>query len=65
MVKVTVDHELCIGNGMCRAVAPKAFVAGPNGKSMVADPDAEAYEALLEAADICPIVAIEIHGRQD
>jgi ferredoxin len=59
-VKVSVNQDLCVGNAMCRAIAPRAFTASPNGKSIVADPDAEDIEALAEAADTCPVAAIEI-----
>jgi len=60
--RVRVDRDLCVGNAMCRAMAPRAFVADSSGLSVVADPDAEGPAALWEAADNCPVEAIEIHG---
>jgi ferredoxin len=51
---VRVDHDVCVGNPTCRAAAPKVFVADSNGQSVVADPEAESLETVLEAAASCP-----------
>jgi ferredoxin len=59
-VVVSVNQDLCVGNAMCRAIAPKAFAANPNGKSTVADPESEATELLIEAAETCPVAAIDV-----
>ncbi len=59
-VNVRVDHNLCVGNAMCRALAPNAFVADENGQSIAADPTAEPLEAILEAAVSCPVGAISV-----
>jgi ferredoxin len=59
-VIVQVDHDVCVGNGMCRAAAPTAFVAAPNGQTVVADPDGEPLERLLDAAATCPVGAIAV-----
>jgi ferredoxin len=45
---------------MCRAIAPNTFIARPNGKSTVAHPVSEDSELLIEAADTCPVAAIEV-----
>jgi len=37
----------------CRAAAPKVFGADSNGQSVVADPEAESLETVLEAAASC------------
>jgi ferredoxin len=59
-VTVRVDHGLCIGNAMCRAVAPKAFGADAEGQAVVADPEAESLENLIEAVDNCPTGAVVV-----
>lgn len=59
-IAVHVDHDLCVSNGMCMAVAPKAFVADENGQSIAADPNAEALDKVLEAAASCPVGAIVV-----
>jgi ferredoxin len=57
--RVRIDQDLCVGNAMCRATAPKTFVADANGQSIVADAD-ESIEVLLEAAADCPVGAIMV-----
>lgn len=60
-IAVTVDQSLCVGNGMCRAIAPKGFVEGPeDGRSNAGDPNAESIETILEAAATCPVEAITV-----
>ncbi|MBB3606532.1 ferredoxin [Mycolicibacterium sp. BK556] len=57
---VSVNEDLCVGNAMCRAIAPNTFLASPNGKSTVADPVIDDRELLIEAADTCPVAAIQV-----
>jgi ferredoxin len=60
-ITVTVDHAVCVGNGMCREIAPKGFVEEPeDGRSSPGDPDAESLETILEAAASCPVGAITV-----
>jgi ferredoxin len=49
---------------MCRATAPKAFVADDGGQSVVADADAEGLETVLEAAASCPVAAILVEDPE-
>jgi ferredoxin len=63
-VRVSVNQDLCVGNAMCRAIAPKAFIASPNGKSVVGNPEFEDSELLTEAADTCPVAAIEVSSSE-
>jgi ferredoxin len=60
---VSVNEDLCVGNAMCRAIAPNIFVATPNGKSTVARADSDDSELVIEAADTCPVAAIQVSGR--
>jgi ferredoxin len=49
-VVVRVDHDVCVGNAMCRAVAGNVFVSDPNG--------------ILEAAADCPVGAISVEDAE-
>ena len=59
MMKVTLDHEGCIGCGLCISTVPEVFEVNADGK-------AEAYghttdenrAAVQEAIDACPVQAI-------
>jgi ferredoxin len=57
-LRVTVDPDICVGNAMCRAIAPGVFVETADGQSEVGDLAAGTPEAILEAAANCPVGAI-------
>ena len=57
---VTVNHDICVGNAMCPRIAPKVFALNSDRQSVVIDPDGEGQEAVLEAAEACPVSAIVV-----
>lgn len=59
-INVHVDPDICIGNAMCRATAASVFVEGPGGRSVVGDPGGDPLEAVVEAAELCPVGAITV-----
>ena len=54
---VSIDQGKCINAGRCVTVAPRAF-AIEDDVAIVTDPGAEDDETLLEAAEVCPTLAI-------
>ena len=63
-LRVRVDHDVCVGNAMCVTIATKAFRLDDNRQSEVADPAAESEEAILEAAENCPVSAIHVEDAE-
>lgn len=67
-MKISVDRAVCIGNGLCVAIAPEAFDLDDDGALVVlAEEDADLPEHLLrerkrlrEAAASCPVGAIKL-----
>ncbi|MEE8176481.1 MAG: ferredoxin [Acidobacteriota bacterium] len=59
-LKITVDHNVCVGNQMCETFAPKVFVINDNRQSEVADAAADTEENIMEAAENCPVSAITV-----
>ncbi len=57
---VKVDKTKCIGCGTCVAIAPGSFKLGNDGKAEVIEPPADDEEKIKEAAESCPVGAIEI-----
>ncbi|MGW8376368.1 ferredoxin [Streptomyces sp. ODS28] len=57
---VEVDHGLCIGSGMCVSTAPDDFALNTARQSRPLNPDRDPAEAVLEAAEGCPVEAISI-----
>jgi len=61
-MKVTVDHELCSGDGICADICPEVFQMNDNDQAdVIVDevPD-EHKEAVQEAAETCPETCIYI-----
>lgn len=56
MAKITVNDS-CIGCGACTGVAPEVFDLGDDGLATVIGDDVASAK---EAADSCPVEAIEV-----
>ena len=59
-LRVSVDLDVCVGNAMCETYAPKVFVLNDDRQSTVADPNADTFENIMEAAQDCPVSAITV-----
>ena len=57
---IEVDRELCFGFGDCVDSAPGVFELDEDSKSVVVDPDAQDKDAIVLAAQDCPVDAIFI-----
>ncbi|MEU5427000.1 ferredoxin [Streptomyces olivoreticuli] len=57
--RVSVDRELCLGSGICAALAPELFELAEE-RSRVRGDEAAPDETLLDAADSCPAQAISV-----
>ena len=55
-MKATVNED-CIGCGMCEGTCPDVFAINDDG---VAEATVDAEDAAQEAADNCPVSAIEV-----
>ncbi len=57
-----IVNDACIGCGICATIAPDIFIMDQEtGKSVLKeDADLSDTEKLQEAADACPVAAIEI-----
>ncbi len=59
-LKVTVNHNICVGNGICPHIASKVFELNVDRQSEVINSDGEPREVVLEAAEACPVSAITV-----
>ena len=57
-LRVWVDHNVCVGNAMCEAIAPQVLRLNANRQSEVVNPAGDTVEKILEAAESCPCSAI-------
>ena len=63
-LRVWVNHELCVGNAMCEAIAPKVFRLNDNRQSEAVDPAADTEQKIIEAAENCPVSAIVVEDAE-
>ena len=59
-LRVRVDHTRCVGNAMCTAIAPGVFTLNDDRQSEVVNPAGETKGKILEAAENCPVSAIQV-----
>jgi ferredoxin len=61
---VSVDHNLCVGNGTCLTIAARVFAHNAERQSEVVDPRGDSEEKILEAAENCPVSAIHVEDAE-
>lgn len=61
-MKTKVDKDTCIGCSLCPAVCPEVYVMEDDGKAAALNEivPSEVEESAKEAAESCPVNAIEI-----
>lgn len=62
LMKPVVDHDLCIGCGLCETICPEVFELRDDGLAYVIseEPAPELFEKVEEAVDSCPVDAIAL-----
>lgn len=63
-LKITVDRDECIGDGLCANEAPETFEMDDDSKAIVLDASSESRDAIVEAAKSCPVDAIKIVDKE-
>jgi ferredoxin len=59
-LRVSVDHDVCVGNGSCLRIAPRVFRHNDHRQSEVVNPAGASEAVILAAAENCPVSAIRI-----
>ena len=59
-MRVTVDRDRCVGNGVCEARAPEHFVVDDNGEVQLpyTEIPPEERQLVLDAVSSCPAQAL-------
>jgi ferredoxin len=63
-MKIRVDKKRCIGAQSCLVFADKTFKLDKNGKAEVKDSQGNTEEEILQAAQSCPVDAIELYDDE-
>ncbi|UZJ33260.1 ferredoxin [Streptomyces endophytica] len=64
-MKITLDADKCCGAGQCVLIAPEVFDQRDEDGVVVlldAEPPADRYDAVREAAAVCPAAVIEVQA---
>lgn len=61
--KIKIDKDKCIGCGTCSAVAPKTFKLGIDNKAQVIKGEGDDDKTILQAAESCAVLAIELKDK--
>ena len=59
-LRISIDHDVCVGNAMCTTIAPDVFQLNEERQSEAVNPAGDAVEQILEAAENCPVSAITV-----
>jgi len=59
MPTIKLDEDVCIGCGMCESICPNSFKLG-DMKAKVVKEKVEKLGCEKEAADSCPVKAIDV-----
>ena len=63
-LRITVDHNVCVGNAMCEEYAPNVFQLNEERQSDAVNPEGDPLEKILEAAENCPVTAITVEDAE-
>lgn len=63
IARIEVDRELCIGAASCIAIAPDLFELDAENKAVVKPGSTATDEQILNAAKVCPVLAIYLYGK--
>jgi ferredoxin len=61
-MKASIDHDQCIGDGVCEDLCPEVFQIGDDGLAHVIDDDPaeELYGCIRDAEVSCPVSCISV-----
>ncbi len=63
-LRITVDHDVCVGNAMCETFATNTFALNDNRQSEAVNPEGDSLDLILEAAENCPVSAIRVEDSE-
>ena len=62
-LKICIDREQCIGDGLCVNEAPETFVLDDDQKAIVLEGPGDDLEYILAAAKSCPLDIIAVEDK--
>ena len=62
-LKITIDRDECIGDGLCADDAPATFEMDDDEKAVVLESSTDPRESIIEAGRNCPVDCIFIEDK--
>jgi ferredoxin len=62
-LKITIDRDECIGDGLCVNEAPATFELDDEDKAVLLDGSTDSRDTIIEAGKCCPVDAITIEDK--
>lgn len=63
-LRISIDHDVCVGNAMCTTIAPDVFQLNAERQSEAVNPAGGTEEQVIEAAENCPVSAITVEDAE-
>lgn len=63
-LRVSVDHNKCVGSTICVLIAPNVFALNEKGQSTVVNTDGDIEDRIIQAAEQCPLSAITVEPTE-
>ncbi|MGQ9524672.1 MAG: ferredoxin [Armatimonadota bacterium] len=63
-MKIRIDRDTCIGEGLCVSTCPGVFDLDEEEKCYVVDPNGGDEACIREAAEACPVQAIILEDEE-
>ena len=63
-LRISVNHDACVGNAMCVTIATSTFSLNDDRQSQVVNPEGDIEQNVLEAAENCPVSAITVEDAE-
>jgi ferredoxin len=65
VLDIAVDHDCCMGSGMCTVYAPGTFTQDDQAKVVVIESSTDPLESIRIAVEACPTGALELLESND
>ncbi len=63
-LKITIDRDTCIGDGLCCNDAPETFEMDDDQIAILKTPAGDDRETIIEAASNCPVESIKVEDTE-
>ena len=60
-LRIDINRDVCVGDGLCRETAPDTFTADSEGKTVLIEPVGDEPQYIKSAAKSCRLEAITLH----